>query len=325
MLNALRHTSYRFAPGRKAEPFCEFVSSRGLLKSCAVRNREVRSSSTALDLDLIRALEPGDTIYVCTDALPVFAATMLPKISMPFALVSGDSDLSVSLEGLGRDTLRALLDNPYLTRWFAQNLAFSHPKINHLPIGMDYHTVAAKAKHPWGGFEAPLDQEQSLKDIRNGAAAFEEKKPFGYCNWHHSLGNGDRSEVLQLLDCSAIYLEHQRVPRKKSWLKNADFFFTISPFGEGMDCHRTWEALLLGSVPIIPASPLKPMFKRLPVVIVEDWRQLKPTFLAEEKRRILSQRYDFSPLYLDYWRARISGRIPLSRPMMTFSEFLSQS
>ncbi|WP_146030515.1 hypothetical protein [Pseudovibrio exalbescens] len=280
------------------------------------------SSSPRVDVDIAADLSSGGTIYVCTDALPVFAATVLPKIATPFTLVSGDSDLPVSLEGLGRETLKKLLENRYLQQWFAQNLAYAHPKLTHLPIGLDYHTVTAKTRHPWGGFETPLAQERALDGVRSKASALQEKKPFGYCNWHHSIGNGDRAAVLKALDQSAVYLEPARVERKRSWARNADFFFTISPFGQGMDCHRTWEALLLGSVPVVPASPLKPLFKDLPVVVVEDWRQITPGFLAEQKERILDATFDFSPLFLSYWQARFVQKRYRSLPRMEYAQFL---
>jgi len=47
--------------------------------------------------------------------------------------------------------------------------------------------------------------------------------------------------------------------------------FVVSPPGNGADCHRTWEAIYLGAVPIVlkefwPFSHLP-----LPVIVVEEW------------------------------------------------------
>ena len=42
----------------------------------------------------------------------------------------------------------------------------------------------------------------------------------------------------------------------------------------GMDTHRLWEALLLGSIPVVEASPTGPGWERsfslLPVLVVTD-------------------------------------------------------
>ena len=54
--------------------------------------------------------------------------------------------------------------------------------------------------------------------------------------------------------------------------------FIISPHGNGLDCHRTWEALALGCYPIIKSSPLDCMFEGLPVIIVNNWNEVTPDF-----------------------------------------------
>ena len=50
--------------------------------------------------------------------------------------------------------------------------------------------------------------------------------------------------------------------------------FVISPHGNGLDAHSTWEALMCGCIPIVPSSPLNKIYKNLPVWIVEDWNEI---------------------------------------------------
>ena len=67
-----------------------------------------------------------------------------------------------------------------------------------------------------------------------------------------------------------------RVTPKELWKKYAnDHTFIISTHGNGLDCHRTWEILLLGGIVITKKSSLDPMFKDLPVVLVDDWDECK--------------------------------------------------
>ncbi len=51
--------------------------------------------------------------------------------------------------------------------------------------------------------------------------------------------------------------------------------FVLSPPGNGPDCHRTWEAIYLGAVPIVHAEawPFKDF--DLPVMVLEDWKSLE--------------------------------------------------
>ena len=35
-----------------------------------------------------------------------------------------------------------------------------------------------------------------------------------------------------------------------------NYAFIVSPHRNGLDCHRTWEALVLGCIPIVKTSPI---------------------------------------------------------------------
>lgn len=51
--------------------------------------------------------------------------------------------------------------------------------------------------------------------------------------------------------------------------------FVISPPGNGPDCHRTWEAVCLGAVPVVLASHWPFSADDLPVLVVDDWEHAK--------------------------------------------------
>jgi hypothetical protein len=56
--------------------------------------------------------------------------------------------------------------------------------------------------------------------------------------------------------------------------------FVLSPPGNGADCHRTWEAIYLGAIPIVlkkywPFGDLD-----LPVLAVEDWSEIPKLITA---------------------------------------------
>ncbi len=50
--------------------------------------------------------------------------------------------------------------------------------------------------------------------------------------------------------------------------------FVLSPPGNGPDCHRTWEAIYLGAVPIVHASAWPFKAFDLPVIVLDDWEGL---------------------------------------------------
>jgi hypothetical protein len=85
--------------------------------------------------------------------------------------------------------------------------------------------------------------------------------------------------------------------------------FVPSPRGNGLDCHRTWEALYLGAIPVVTAGTLAPELVRgLPILEVPDWQ----AFLeyADDELRILAA--TLAPMsreraYMPYWCALLAS------------------
>ena len=79
--------------------------------------------------------------------------------------------------------------------------------------------------------------------------------------------------------------------------------FVLSPRGNGLDAHRTWEALLVGSIPIVRTSALNPLYEGLPVLIVDQWADVTPTLLRDFYGNVSLRRplYRYEKLFADYW------------------------
>ena len=109
--------------------------------------------------------------------------------------------------------------------------------------------------------------------------------------------------------------------REVSSLPNAKFFwlksprsihavykksmFVISPPGNGHDCHRTWEALYCGAVPIVLANEIDlELIKNLPILIVNNYSELKSYNLVDLRSiyRDLWDKSDLSKLDPTYWK-----------------------
>ncbi len=321
-MSLFSYIGYRLFPHTQDEAKCNFVSSRGLLKSCDFHKNRPRSSSDKLVSVSTSDLKSGDSIYVTTDALNRFKAELLPRISSPFVLVSGDSVKGVNPTLLGQETIEAILASPYLIKWFAQNLIHTHDKQVNMPLGLDYHTRTKTLRHHWGGFQTPLMQETDLIRIARNASDLENREVLGYCNWHFAPDRGTRRDCLDQIENSAAFFEPSPISRDRSWQTNAKMLFTISPTGAGMDCHRTWEAIILGTIPIVDKSELSPLFANLPVIEVDDWSIVTADFLKEQGEKALENQFDFGPLFLGYWKTLFRGETP--KPLyLSFSDFVN--
>ena len=81
--------------------------------------------------------------------------------------------------------------------------------------------------------------------------------------------------------------------------------FVISPRGNGLDCHRTWEALLMGAIPVVRSSSLDALFEDLPVLIVHNWNEVTEQFLHMQHENMTKKKYKMEKLFMPYWIKRL--------------------
>ena len=253
----------------------------------------------------------GMSIYVCSELLSFFVNDILPRLTHSFVLVTGDSDLSVPREALSCEECNKLLSSPLLLRWFAQNtscqlVTIVGEKLVQLPIGLDYHTIARDPHHPWKRLEegsTPPQQEGILLSLRHSARPFFAREMKIYVNF--SLSNdrfGQRRDFLRTVPSFLCAKERTFVRRTDNWKQITHYAFVASPFGNGMDCHRTWEALCLGAIPIVKAPCFRSLFEGLPVLVVNQWSDVTASLLREtvETFRSASPFPGLEKLELDY-------------------------
>jgi hypothetical protein len=102
--------------------------------------------------------------------------------------------------------------------------------------------------------------------------------------------------------------------RQALWLEVGQYAFVACPFGHGVDTHRLWEVLALGSVPVVRTSSLDVLYAEFPVVVVQSWDHVNSSAL-QLWRQLLQQRWGeevVSPavqhrLTIDYWVGRIQA------------------
>lgn len=285
---------------------CKFVSSRGILASCNVKSATPISSIQTLVNYNWNTLKNGDTLYVCSNAIKAFVK-MLDKITVKFILVSGDCDELVPNDCFSDENqFKTFIENDKIIHWYAQNCVGTHPKLSGIPIGLDYHTVK-KQDHAWSPKMSPLMQESQITNLNK--TSFADRIVGCYSNFHFTVHNrkfgSDRIDAMQNVPKDLIFYEPKMLPRLESWTNQVKYAFVLSPQGGGLDCHRTWEALCLGCIPIVKTSPINYLFEDLPVLIVNEWKDVSKELLEKTISDFSSKKFDYSKITLKYWMDKI--------------------
>lgn len=246
-------------------------------------------------------------------SLRFFHTEVLPRLEGRFVLVSGSEDVTLprqtdrrwrSFDGTERAAISAILDDPRLVCWFAENLdEAQHPRLAPLPVGMVWPNGASDPPLPLP-VPPPLGPRPlrvlCAHRIRTGAQWAPRRKVSALATgpWADfttsPAGEVPEDEFLDLVEAHS---------------------FVLCVEGGGLDpSPKAWTALLHGAVPIIRNTPVAMAYSCLPVAIVPEWTEaaitprqianwknsLQPWYDEPHLRKAVCQR-----LGLEYWWQRI--------------------
>lgn len=291
------------------ETNCKWISSRGILKICERRNKSPQSSSRHIDDTILNGLKDYDVLHICSWlSISIFMTKYAPKIKKKVIIVTNDSDFDAPIfekpvgkgDEINKEAILSFLNSDYCVHWFTQNCTLRHPKVTPIPIGLDYHTFSYTLP--------PVHQENMLNEISQKAKPFKDRLIKCYSNFHFGMDGkyytSDRYDCFNNVPKDLVYYESKKVDRKTTWMKQTIFSFVLSPAGGGYDCHRTWEALLLGCIPIVKRFniPLEDIYNDLPVLIVDEWKDISMELLERTVKDFETKQFNYDKLTLKYWK-----------------------
>jgi hypothetical protein len=258
-------------------------------------------------------MQPGIVVFVETWVLakwfarPIFARsqgvsdasrffgrfdTMHTQMKVPYVLVTGHSDKPCPGD------YAKYLDDPMLLRWYGNNPTQAHPNFTPIPIGLNgfYHSHAILSIRSRGLHTKP---KTHLAVANFFLASHEERRRV----WS-MLCDGLRTDWLSCLEKGGAWY-----PAGAALTEQVEallpYKFWISPRGNGLDCHRTWEALYMGSIPVVRSSFMDSLYEGLPVLIVNEWTEVTKATLDVAYDQLAPNgvlMIDESKLHKAYWR-----------------------
>ena len=279
---------------------CKFICSVGFRKSFAIKYNRDYDYKNGYNFENV---QENNTIYIKSDYLYEFSK-IIDIIPNKFILLSGCSDYTIPNDVFNEEEFLKFINNDKIIHWYVQNLVYNHKKITNLPIGLDYHTIYNHNNHEWGPQMYPIIQENELLQIKNESKHFSERIPKCYANFHFSINTKygyDRKDALEKIDKNLVFYENNKLKRIDNWKTQSQYSFVISPHGNGLDCHRTWEAIILGCIPIVKTSCIDSLYNDLPVLILFDWNDVNEELLLNTIQLFKEKDFNYNKLTLDYW------------------------
>lgn len=229
-------------------------------------------------------VQPADTIFVNLNYIDFFLLIVHPKISVPYILVTHNSIHKAP------GKFEQFIDDPKIIAWFGKNTSLKHSKLHPLPLGiMNKHWPAGKAS--------------IIESVRSKIGTYNKNKLL-YINFDLKT-NKERVDIVQLFEGKSWTHKAERKPFNEYLQDLAESKFVLSPEGTSIDCHRTWEAMLVGSIPVVVHSTIDAVFEGLPVLLVDSFEQVTEEFLNSKYQEMSQKKYQEERLFADYWRNKI--------------------
>jgi hypothetical protein len=253
--------------------------------NCKYTYFDVNKQIASLPEDILNA----KSIFVYTHILDFFFYRIYPLLRQPFVLVTHNSDDAVTQKYKG------FIESSKIIKWFSQNVEYEHPKLIPIPIGI--------ANSMWA--------HGNLETIRNIQKENNKKTTLVYKNFDINTSLKRRLHVDRDTSKNNIPMSPKK-PHTDYLRDISKSHFTICPMGNGIDSHRVWESLYLGSIPIVADCVNFRAFKSLPMIRVingeyENWDSISIPHLEYMLKEISVQSHSFEQLDLDYWKKQIGG------------------
>jgi len=196
----------------------------------------------------------------------------LELLKTPILLITSDGDRSMPASH-NSNTIHNLLSSPMIIQWYTQNYDKSiiHPKLKHYPIGFDLHTSR------WLINNSISEKINFMINTRKQNGIDNRIKNKILSDTHNSVTHSERAVLFNLIKTNPnIEFVKNSISFKEITELYNKYNFVLSPRGNGLDCHRTWELFLAGVIVITKTSSLDEMYTKnnLPVVILKDWSEL---------------------------------------------------
>lgn len=208
----------------------------------------------------------NDLIFVKTELLNHFLELLRQNRSdypKSFSLVLHNSDINFDMNSI-KSVFSAF---PDVLKVYTQNLLVKYPRAFPIPIGL--------ANPKWS--HGNIDRFQKV--IHQAIP----KSNMVYINFNVTTNPKERNYCLQHVGSNQrSYPNYMNINDHNSFVESTQeqylkdiksSYFVVSPDGNGKDCHKTWESLYMGAIPIVTDSVFARRFVQygIPIEIIDDW------------------------------------------------------
>jgi Exostosin family len=179
------------------------------------------------------------------------------------------------------------------TKWFGTNIQAS--RAYGIPLGITNDTHETEHHPVYGNVQIMHSIAQEPKQRKN----------LVYMNFSVKTYPEEREHVWNLFSSKPWVTKGEHTPTMEGRteflrdMRNHDF--VLCPRGAGIDTHRLWETLYMGSIPIVKWDIVHSNWIDLPILFINSWKNITEERLIQEYIRISTRSWNWKKLHVEYW------------------------
>jgi len=272
---------------------------------------------------LFTDLPYGSVVHINSKHVSRFIDMVLPKLKSNIVLLTGYDTMSPAVPGYEK-----IIESDNILHWFLQNYDldpkyYQNGKVSLMPLGFNFHKLDPRSDNTSIDMGLPSilgNQQLTMKKIRSQLPKLKDRPCIAYANFHLNMdtflrdpmaktrANARQDAMEKLSGKSFVKFEAKQSPRNEVWRNLKNYSFEISPRGNGIDCHRTYEAIFFNTIPIVKSTSIDSLFNDLPIVIVNNWEDVTADNLKRWKEKYENVVDGDIPkvLYAAYWKEKFN-------------------
>ena len=183
-----------------------------------------------------------------------------------------------------------------VSKWYSINIDHKDPNLISIPLGLsnDY-----SPKNPNANDFIKLSSNEKITKINNM-----------YINYQQNTNLMERKMLFDLFkDEEWVDVDDPNLKLEEYVEKLNSYLFVFCPWGNGIETHRVWETLYAGSVPVLKYHPSYSSISNLPVLFVNNYKEINKKLLEEFRNEMKNKVYKFDKLSIKYWEQLINEEI----------------
>lgn len=175
-----------------------------------------------------------------------------------------------------------------IKNWYSINLELKSEGMTPIPLGLS-NNYSPKNLLP-----------DDFENFKNNKILQKEKKL--YLNFNPNTNFSERDMLYgKFKNLNWVKIEDSNLSKESYHKELSKYKFSLAPWGNGVDTHRIWESLYVGTIPITKYHHTFSTSTDLPILFVNDYEEVSISLLDNFIESYEEKNYDFNKLENKYW------------------------